>query len=406
MTASGVRLAYLVTHPIQYQAPLLRYLGGLPELDLTVFFVSPLSAGEYDDPDFGCPVRWDVPLLEGYRHEFLPCLWASKRLSFWNPIPTGFRELLLRGRFEALWVHGYAHNGLLRGLVAARRMGLRILLRGESHLGSHPRGPLRRVLKRLIAPPLFRCVDGFLTIGSLNRQYYEHYGASPDRFFAMPYAVDNEQFRTLTEAARPERAGLRAALGLSSNRPVILFASKLIERKRPRDLLEAYARLSPDGRTEPEPYLLFVGEGLLRSALENRAAALGWNSIRFLGFKNQSELPRLYDLCDVFVLPSEFEPWGLVVNEVMNAAKPIIVSSGVGAGPDLVREGVNGFITPVGSVDHLAAALRATLLNAATTEAMGTRSLELIRGWGFEQDRDGLMQALAALFPSRAVRPG
>ena len=68
------RVAVLNSHPIQYFAPLYRYLAASPEIDLTVFFLSDLSVREYHDPGFGRAFKWDVPLLGGYRHEFLPCI--------------------------------------------------------------------------------------------------------------------------------------------------------------------------------------------------------------------------------------------------------------------------------------------------------------------------------------------
>src|SRR5208282_179819 len=111
--------------------------------------------------------------------------------------------------------------------------------------------------------------------------------------------------------------------------------------------------------------------------------------VHFLGFKNQGELPAFYDLCDVFVLPSHFEPWGLVVNEVMNAARPVIVSDRVGAAPDLVSDGVNGFIYPNGDVPALASKLRAVLdLPQIKRECMGRKSLERIGDFSFEADHD------------------
>ena len=144
----------------------------------------------------------------------------------------------------------------------------------------------------------------------------------------MPYAVDNEFFRRKAEEAAGRREVFRESIGLDPGRPVILYASKFMARKHPMDLLEAYISLSPDGLREPDPYLLFVGNGEERNKLEKRAIATGWNSIRFMGFRNQSELPAFYDLCDLFVLPSTHEPWGLVINEVMNV-KPVIVTAQV-----------------------------------------------------------------------------
>lgn len=391
------RLAYLVSHPIQYQAPMLRHIAAHPRIDLTVFFLSDHSVRQFEDPGFGVPVRWDVPLLDGYRHVFLPALGGKNRLSFWRPFVYGLRRQLKAEQFDALWLHGYAHQANLWALAVAKRLGIKVLLRGESHLKSQSASSTMLFVKNLVLPRLFKSVDAFLAIGSLNRDYYLHYGVSKDRIFAMPYAVDNAFFQKKIDEARPNREALRSDLDLQPGRPIILYVSKFKRRKRAGDLLEAYIRLSPDGVHEPKPYLLFVGDGEERFALERRVKQLGWNSVRFLGFKNQTELPQYYDLCDVFVLPSENEPWGLVVNEVMNAGKPVIVSDQVGAGADLVKDGETGFVVPVGDVARLADCLRRLTSDPELAWKMGNQSQKRISEWGFEADLQGLLEALVKM---------
>ncbi|MGC2277986.1 MAG: glycosyltransferase, partial [Candidatus Binatus sp.] len=293
------RVACLVSHPIQYQAPLFRYLATRPGIELTVFFLSDHSIHAYRDSGFGVDVKWDVPLLDGYQHEFLPRVGSSSGISFWRPWTFGLRTRLRRGRFDALWVHGYAHRGCLAGIAAAKSLNIPVMLRGESNLLSETDDALKLGVKRIAMPALLRTIDAALSIGRLNRDYYLHYGVEAGRIFAMPYAVDNEFFRIASECARPRREALRAELGLKPGRAVILFASKMQPHKRAADLLEAYARLSLDGAAEPAPYLVFAGDGAERAGLERRARELKWDSIRFIGFRNQSELPALYDLCDV-----------------------------------------------------------------------------------------------------------
>jgi len=144
---------------------------------------------------------------------------------------------------------------------------------------------------------------------------------------------------------------------------------------------------------------VIVGDGEERAALERQAAATGLGSIRFCGFRNQSELPGFFDLATVFVLPSRHEPWGLIVNELMNAARPVIVSDDVGCAPDLIEDGVNGCIYPVGDVSALTSALRRVLEKPGTAEAMGERAFERIQRWSFEEDIQGLRKALAAVAP-------
>ena len=195
----------------------------------------------------------------------------------------------------------------------------------------------------------------------------------PERIFPVPYAVDNGFFRDKARAAAGTRERLRRELGLSPGRPIILYASKLSEIKRGVDLLEAYIRMSPDQVQEPHPYLLFIGDGDQRQILEERAGARPWSSIKFLGFKNQTELPGYYDLCDVLVLPSVFEPWGLVINEVMNAGRAVVVSDQVGCGPDLVRPGENGSVFPAGDIAGLRQALVDLTGDPQKCRAMGRK---------------------------------
>ncbi|MGA1981442.1 MAG: glycosyltransferase family 4 protein [Acidobacteriaceae bacterium] len=398
-----VRLAYLVSHPIQYQAPLLRRIAQEPDIDLTVFFGSDFSVRGYRDQGFGVGVMWDVPLLDGYKHEFLPRLRDGQDVGIMTPLNRGIVSRL-RGHgdgtaFDALWVHGYASANSMHGMMAAKALGIPVLLRAESWLRDRGRSGATLALKNLFFAGLKLMVDGVLPIGTLNAEYWRHYFGDDVPQFLMPYAVDNGYFAERAREARAGRASLQAELGLDPARPVILFASKLQARKHCDDLVEAYARLSPAPRTEPGPYLVIVGDGEERAALERQTAATGFSSIRFCGFRNQSELPRFFDLATVLVLPSRHEPWGLIVNEVMNAARPAIVSDDVGSGPDLIEDGVNGCIYPVGDVDALTNALRRVLEVPGAAAAMGQRAFERIRSWDFEEDVKGLRRALAAVVP-------
>jgi glycosyltransferase involved in cell wall biosynthesis len=390
-----LRLAYFVSHPIQYQAPLLRLIAAEPNIELKVFFYSDFSLKAYQDPGFGRTIEWDVPLTKGYDYKFLDC-WGSKRRYNWRqqPIAKDILKQLKTGEFDAVWVHGWSWMCSLQAVLAAEQLGIPILFRAESNGLREPTQSFKLSVKKAFVNWLFKKIAGFLYIGTLNHQFYQSYGVSEDRLFSMPYAIDNDYFQKQAMLAGTKREALRQSLNLEPGRPVILYAAKLIEVKRPQDLLAAYRLLSPDNLQEPEPYLLFVGDGALRPQLEAEAKATGWQSIRFLGFQNQSELPALYDLCDVFVLPSSFEPWGLAVNEVMNAGKAVVVSDRVGCAPDLILEGQNGRTFPVGNSAALVDAIRWAIAHSASA---GEISLKHIQGWSFREDLQGLQQTLGYL---------
>ena len=394
-----VRVAYLVSHPIQYQAPLLRRIAQEQDIDLTVFFGSDFSVHGYTDRGFGVDVSWDVPLLDGYRYEFLPTLRDKRRTGVASPLNYGiFSRLRGRGAdagFDVLWVHGYSTLNALQAMLAAKALGIPVLLRAESRESSRRRSGWKQSAKRLLFLGLRSLVDALLPIGTLNAAYWrDHLGAHLPQHW-MPYAVDNEYFRSRSQTAAASRDRLFKELKLDASRPVILYVSKLQSRKRCIDLIEAYLRLSPAHGVEPHPYLVIVGDGEERARLEHRSSESGLDSIRFCGFRSQSELPGFFDLATVFVLPSQDEPWGLIVNEVMNAGRAVIVSDDVGCQPDLITDGMEGFVFPVGDIAALTRALQKVLAAPQTAAAMGERGRRRIAEWNFEEDVRGLKAAIA-----------
>jgi glycosyltransferase involved in cell wall biosynthesis len=394
-----IRLAYLVSHPIQYQAPMLRRIAQEPDIDLTAFFGSDFSVRDYKDAGFGVGVKWDVPLLDGYRHEFLPRLRDSSNPGALSPLNYGIFSRLRGSRgepgFDVLWVHGYSSANAMQAMLAAKALGIPVLVRAEPWLGDRARGGATLVAKRMFFRLLRELIDGALPIGTLNAAYWRHYLGEDFPLHLMPYAVDNSYFQNRCLEARAGRAALRDELRLDPTRPVILFASKLQSRKRCADLVTAYKNLSEGLGLRPHPYLVIVGDGEERAALERQAAESRLEGIRFCGFRNQSELPRFFDMASVFVLPSRHEPWGLIVNEVMNAGRAVVVSDEVGCQPDLVEDGVEGCVFPAGDVAGLTDALRRVLATSETAAAMGQRALVKIETWDFEADVRGLRRAIA-----------
>jgi len=396
-----VRLAYLVSHPIQYQAPLLRRIALEPDIDLTVLFGSDFSVRGYKDRGFGVEVAWDTPLLEGYRSEFLRPLRDTGEVSPTAPISRGiFHRLQQRDgspAFDALWVHGYASINSLQAILAANALGIPVLLRAESWLADRARTPSRLAIKSAFFKLLSKGISAVLPIGTVNAAYWTHYfGASVPQFL-VPYAVNNEYFADLAAAAAPRQHELRTELGLSPERPLILFASKLQQRKHADHLLEAYSRFIETRTPENRPYLVVVGDGEQRAQLEAQAQQLRLEDVRFAGFRNQSELPRFFQLADVFVLPSRHEPWGLIVNEAMASGCPVIVSTDVGCHADLVTDGVEGCVFPVGDIPALTQALHRVFFSPGSAATMGEAARRRISTWTYEEDIQGLRRALAAV---------
>ena len=172
-----LRLAYLVSHPIQYQAPLLRRIAQQPGIDLTVFFTSDHSLRSFKDPGFGVEFAWDTPLLDGYKSHFLPRFGSAplEDVSAFTPISRGIRRALTQPdgspAFDALWVHGYASLNSLQAIFHANTLGIPVLLRADMWLGDRPRSPLKLAIKSLFMSLLRNGITATLPVGSVNAAY-------------------------------------------------------------------------------------------------------------------------------------------------------------------------------------------------------------------------------------------
>ncbi len=395
------RLAILISHPVQYFSPLFRLLASRPEVETTVLYCSLQGAERMYDPGFGASFSWDIPLLDGYPYKLLKNWWPGPLGGFFSCTNPGIIRELHNGRYDAVIVFGWASvtNWLAFGTAALT--GLPWMLYGDSNVRDEVALlGVKGWLKEVVLGALFRRTRAFLTSGAFNRDFYVFYGAPPEKCFDAPWPIDNDFFESRSPHARGRRREIRSALGIPAESTVFLFVGKLLERKRPLDLLEALARLKG---IVPSVAVAFVGEGELRRALEAEIARSGLRNAYLLGFRNQCELSEMYGMADVFVFPSSRDPRGTVTNEAMACGLPVVISDGVGVwGPqDIVRNGENGIVYPCGNVGALAEAMRKLAVDAALRERMGARALETTREFGSGRTAEGIVHALASLDSAR-----
>lgn len=384
-----MKLAVLVSHPIQYHTPLYRKIVEDARIDLMVYYCIDYGSTEKIDPGFGVAFKWDTPLLKGYRYKFLKNYsWAPTPNTFFGVINPGILSEIIKGEYDAVLVHGYSLCSNWLGFLAAWISRTPLLFRGETVL--RPDRPMwLRALKYILLRPLFWGTAACLTIGSRSEAFYLHYGVPKNRLFFTPYAVDNDYFIAQCAHYSLGRDELKEELEIPKHLHVILFVGKLIERKRPFDLLRVFQRL-PSQKFA----LVFVGDGALRISLESYVKEHRLENVFFLGFKNQTELPKYYALGDVFVLPSAWEVSPLVINEAMCAALPIVVSDAVPSASDFVAHNENGYTYPVENEEKLREYLLALFDTKGRHEKMGAYSLARIQKWNYHTCVQGIYDAM------------
>lgn len=392
----SVRLAIVLSHPTQYYSPWFRWLKAHTALEFRVFYLWDFGVTAQRDRQFGTTLQWDVDLLCGYDHEFVPNISRDpgthhfrgldnpdliRRLAAWSP--------------GAILFFGYKWKSVLGAIVWARWRRIPLLFRGDSHfLGRGAPSAVPRHFLRL----LYSQFRALLYVGAANRDYFKIMGMPDDRLVFAPHAVDQELFNPDNEHHRVAAAELRTQLRLQPDTRVVLFAGKFLPAKQPLELLRTFLAVA-----RPNTALVYVGDGPEKEQLQHEAQQTS-TSVHFLPFANQTEMPARYLLADLFVLPSRglYETWGLAINEAMHMEVPCLVSDRVGCQRDLVTPGETGWVFQHDDAadiqEKLAAALE-TLSNASQTAALRARVRDRIAGYTYAQTTDGLIAAISMVRP-------
>lgn len=367
------RLAIVITHPIQYYAPVFKLMHERGNINIKVFYTWGINAANKHDPGFGKHVEWDIPLLEGYPYE-----WVENTSD--QPGSHHFKGIINPGLIgqinswqpEAVLVFGWAYHSHLKAIRHFSNK-IPVYFRGDSTLLDEQPG-FRSLLKTIFLKWMYRHIDHAFYVGTNNKAYFKKYGLKDHQLSFAPHAVDNNRFSINRSAGV---TALKQNLGISNNELVILFAGKLENKKAPDLLLNSFLELDIPG-----VHLVFAGSGKLEEQLKRQAE--GHANIHFIGFQNQSAMPVVYQLCNIFCLPSQGpgETWGLAINEAMACGKAIIASNKCGCAVDLVNE-LNGVIFDSGSGIELKQSLQKLTASKNTLTQAGRNSGLFIKNWSF-----------------------
>ncbi|NRR91035.1 glycosyltransferase family 4 protein [Winogradskyella undariae] len=374
------KIAIVTTHPIQYYAPWFKLLAQRQNVDVKVFYTWSQAAGEVKDKTFGKTIKWDIPLLEGYAYEFIEniskdpgthhkngidCPELNTKINDWQPDAILIFGWYLKSHFKAMQ--------FFKGKIP-------VWFRGDSTLLDDTPG-LKQLLRKYYLTYIYRFIDKAFYVGSQNKAYFKSVGLKEHQLILAPHAIDNARFND-SESKHYEDQALvwRKALGYQPDDLVILFAGKFESKKQPDFLLKAVQKAN---KTLRHPLkLLLVGHGPLEANL--KSLSKNDSHIKMIPFQNQSKMPILYRLGNVFCLPSKGpgETWGLAINEAMASSRPVISSTKVGCASDVVKEGSNGYVFDSNDEATLLEVFRT--ISIADLKLMGHQAKKDITQWNFK----------------------
>ncbi|MFZ4462199.1 MAG: glycosyltransferase family 4 protein [Bacteroidales bacterium] len=373
------RLAIISSHPIQYNAPMFALLAKSKLIEPKVFYTWSQSNEKLFDKDFGKEIKWDIPLLEGYEYQFV------KNTSKY-PGPHGFKGIdcptinkeIEAWKADALLVFGWNYKAHYK-VMSHFKGKIPVYFRGDSTLLDESAG-MRQWVRRLALKYVYSHCDGAFYVGDHNKNYFLIHGFKETELYFAPHAIDNERFSANEQIHLAKALNWRREMGIELTDKVVLFVGKFEPKKNPLLLLKAFRNLN---RTDSQ--LVFVGNGFLEE--EMRKEAEGQVNIHFMPFQNQQSMPAVYRIGDLLALPSQGpgETWGLVVNEAMACKRAVLISNKAGCAPNLVEDGMNGYVFASGNFDDCVNKLNLMLRNEIDLEKMGKNGREKIEQWSFRE---------------------
>jgi glycosyltransferase involved in cell wall biosynthesis len=378
------RLALITEIIAPYRVPVFNALALRDDVDLFVIFLAETDLSLRQWLVYKEDIRFAYEVLPSWRRRI-----AGSNILLNRKMCT----MLDRVRPDVVVCGGYNYLASWQALWWANSHRIPFLLWSESNVRDiRSRFAIVEALKKRF----LNACNGFVVPGRASLEYVRELGVGDRPIFTAPNAVDVSFFSRTSRRARENAADVRRRKGLPER--YFLYVGRLVAQKGVFELLEAYAKLEADMLGTPG--LVFVGDGVERRHLEARAQEKARGQVQFFGFAQREDLAEFYGLAEALVLPTYSDPWGLVVNEAMACALPVIVSKAAGCVEDLVEEGLNGFVVPPRDVAALCTAMRALLDSTELRNQMSLQSMEKIKanspnGWA-----QGMAQAARA-FPAR-----
>lgn len=384
------RLAIITTHPIQYNAPLFALLSSRNEIIIKVFYTWGENVlNDKYDPGFEKKIAWDIPLLEGYEYEFVSNRSTKPGSDHFNGIDNpDLIDDVIRWKAEAILVFGWAFKSHLK-LMRYFHGRIPVIFRGDSTwLRTH--SSVKNTLRELFLKWVYKHVDFAVYVGNQNEIYFKKCGLKSSQLVFGPHAIDNDRFLGFPEDYITRALDWKRKLGISPEELVIMYAGKLEKIKNPGFIV----KLAKEFIGLPVRFLI-VGNGPMEKVLREEAADN--QQVTFIDFQNQLTMPVVYRLCDLFILPSVSETWGLSVNEAMACGRGVLVRDTCGCATDLVIDDYNGFIFKVKEFDRLTKNIKELILDRRKVSSFGENSLQKIKSFSYENVAQAVEQLLAQL---------
>ncbi len=330
-----MKVLFLTNVPSPYRVDFFNELGKF--CDLTVVFEKNTST-ERDK-------SWGEYQFNNFKGIFLKGISIGPDTA----ICFGVKKIIKNGKFDKIICTNFLSPTGMIAISYMRKNKINYYLESDGGFAKSGKG-FKENLKRYF----IKGASGYFSTAKIHDEYYKFYSADETKIYRYPFSSISENDLLKTPTLNEEKLSLRKKLNINENF-VILAVGQFIYRKGFDILLKSAVNL-------PKNIGIYFVGGIPTDEYKCLVSENNLTNVHFIGFKNKADLKEYYKLADIFVLPTREDIWGLVVNESMANALPVITTDKCIAGLELVKQEKTGIIIPSNNVDSLTVAIN-TLLN-------------------------------------------
>ena len=375
--------------PTPYFSNLLKMFSDQPDIDLRVVFCAKTTDGfSYLDANTNTMKEWGLNVLEGYESSFLNNKIVPLGFPDYKIIDRNIVKFISRQKYDIiLMANGYWSLTTWYAIEAASKNNIPIITRATVET-TRERNRALLLLKKFVVGAYCRKMRAGVYECKAQMEYLIQYGMKKSDLFYAPCAVDNDFFQSI--ATKYSKDTVRKELGIRKESIVISTTGQLIPRKRPWDLIRAYELLTEKGYCLD---LFIVGDGIQKKEIENYIEKKEYSNIHMTGKVSQNEVGKYLAASDIYVIASDYDASPKALNEAMNFGLPVIATTGVSTVPELIIEGVNGYVYQAGDTEALAYNI-SRIIDEKRSILMGKESLRIVSENGFDRVIQGWMDAV------------
>lgn len=397
MIKNKVKIAIVVSHPIQHFCPQYVSFAMNQNIQLKVFFGSALGYKKYLDENFKQEISWGNLQLDKFDHVFLngdAVLQADKNLD----AASLEKELSIYAP-DCVIQYGYFQQLQKRAYRWAVKNKVALAYISDTELRQQ-RNKIKEWLKSIYLRRHFSEINYFFTVGNANEEFYAKHGVTSNKMLRMHFPIDLQQYERAFTQKNSLNQQIRNQYAIEEEAIILLVVGKLVSWKSQDHIIDAMKVLEEQGYTT---HLFMLGSGEMLEAWVKKSNELKKSKVYFPGFVSIELLPSYYAASDVYLCPAAIEPHSIAISEAVYMGCPVVLSNRSGSyGPeDDVKEGENGRVFPFGDIQFLAAVLKKMIVDKEERKIFSYNSHK--RAVGFQQTAHyGIMEKL----PDKLIKNG